>query len=136
MPRSRSLGLALALALALGAPAAADAAKPKRYLVSLGDSYAAGYQATGAGTGATTRNGFAYQLPKLAKKRGYRLKLVNFGCGKETSTLLLERTAECEQRAPGGPDYAAGRSSPRPRSSSARIAARSIWSRSRSAATT
>ena len=105
MPRTRVFTLALVLAVALVAPAAADAAKPKRYLVSIGDSYAAGYQATGSGTGETTRNGFAYQLPQLARARGYRLKLVNFGCGRETTTLLLQRTAECEQRAPGGPGY-------------------------------
>jgi len=104
MPRSGAVLLALVLALVV--PAVADAAKPKRYLVSLGDSYAAGYQATGYGTGETTRNGFAYQVPQLAKARGYRLKLVNFGCGRETATLLLQRTAGCEQRAPGGPYYA------------------------------
>jgi len=64
MPSRRILALAAAFtALALALPSAANAAKPKRsYYVSLGDSYAAGFQATGPGTGRTTRNGFAYQL--------------------------------------------------------------------------
>jgi lysophospholipase L1-like esterase len=105
MPGTRILILALALALA--APAAADAAKPKRqYYVSLGDSYATGFQPSVVHQAAGTRNGFAYQVPRLAKPRGYRFKLVNFGCGGETTVSLLERTASCAGPAPGGPDYA------------------------------
>jgi hypothetical protein len=105
MPGTRILILALALALA--APAAADAAKPKRqYYVSLGDSYATGFQPSVVHQSAGTRNGFAYQVPGLAKRRGYRFKLVNFGCGGETTVSLLERTASCTGPAPGGPDYA------------------------------
>jgi lysophospholipase L1-like esterase len=105
--------LILAVALALAVPAAADAAKPapKRYLVSLGDSYATGYQIVAPGRGQGTRNGFAYQVPKLARKRGHRLRLVNFACsgegtGGETTTTILERTEPCVGAAPGGPDYA------------------------------
>ena len=61
MHRSRMILAALLLCLAL--PAAADAAKPKRQLyVSLGDSYAAGYQPTAPGEGRTTRNGCGYKL--------------------------------------------------------------------------
>ncbi len=84
MPRSRMLILALALALAT--PAAADVAKPERYLVSLGDSYATGYQATGVDQGQNTRNGFSYQAVALAEARGYKLKLVNFGCAGRTGS--------------------------------------------------
>jgi lysophospholipase L1-like esterase len=99
--------LVLALALALAAPATADAAKPKRQLyVSLGDSYATGFQPSIVDQRDGTRNGFAYQLPGLAKRRGYRFKLVNFGCGGETTATLLERTARCAGRGPGGVDYA------------------------------
>ena len=105
MTRSRILILALAAALAV--PSAAEAAKPKRQLyVSLGDSYAIGFQPSVVHKAAGTRNGFAYQVPGLAKRRGYRFKLVNFGCGGETSASLLERTARCAGPAPGGPDYA------------------------------
>ncbi|HYZ71035.1 MAG TPA: hypothetical protein VE528_05185, partial [Thermoleophilaceae bacterium] len=78
------IGVALAAMLAL--PAAAQAAKPERNLyVSLGDSYATGYQATGVRQGRNTTNGFAYQVPKLARPRGYDLELVNFGCGGATT---------------------------------------------------
>jgi lysophospholipase L1-like esterase len=98
----------LAAVAALALPAAADAAAPERQLyVSLGDSYATGYQpAPGGGLGAGTRNGFAYQLPELARRRGHRLKLVNFGCGGETTASLLERTTACAGPGPGGRDYA------------------------------
>jgi lysophospholipase L1-like esterase len=99
--------LILALAITLAAPAAAQAAKPERQLyVSLGDSYATGYQPGPTGPGANTRNGFAYQLPGLAAKRGYRFRLVNFGCGGETTVSLLERTRRCGAAVPRGKDYA------------------------------
>jgi len=105
MPGTRVLILALAVALA--APSAAAAAKPKRqYYVSLGDSYATGFQPSVVHQSAGTRNGFAYQVSGLAKRRGYRFKLVNFGCGAETTVSLLDRTARCAGPGPGGRDYA------------------------------
>src|SRR4051812_45220222 len=86
------LSLALLGALVLAAPASADAAKPKQQLyVSLGDSYASGWQPTAVGKGRNTTNGFAYQVPAAAKKRGYDLKLVNFGCGGATTSSLLKQ---------------------------------------------
>jgi lysophospholipase L1-like esterase len=99
LPAIAALGCAAALCL----PAAAPAATKSLY-VSLGDSYATGYQATGVRQGKNTRNGFAYQLPKLAAKRGYELQLVNFGCGGATTTSLLRQTAPCSPRGrgPGG----------------------------------
>ena len=107
MPRSRIPILVLALVAALAVPAGADAAKPKReYYVSLGDSYAIGFQPSVVRKATGTRNGFAYQLPGLAKRRGYRFKLVNFGCGGETSVSILERKAKCGGLGPGGVDYA------------------------------
>src|SRR5829696_2112246 len=100
MTRSRMILLALLLCLAL--PAAADAAKPGQQLyVSLGDSYAAGFQPTAPGEGAFTRSGFPYRVPELAARRGYRFKLVNFACGGETTSSLLERTTPCEGLGPG-----------------------------------
>jgi lysophospholipase L1-like esterase len=86
--------LVAAAALAL-APAAVAA--PSTY-VSIGDSYAAGYQATGQGTGTYTTEGFAHQLPALAKAKGYDLKLVNFSCGGATTVSVL-RTKGCRERA-------------------------------------
>ena len=85
MPRLTLLAIAVALVL----PRTAQAAKKPSYYVSLGDSYAAGYQATGQGQGRTTRNGFAHQLVGKARARGHKLKLVSFGCGGETSESIL-----------------------------------------------
>ncbi len=104
MTRSRIAFLALTVAFTLATPAAADAAK-RKYYVSLGDSYATGFQPSVVRQSAGTRNGFAYQVPGLAKARGYRFKLVNFGCGGETTVSLLERTTRCGGPGPGGRDY-------------------------------
>lgn len=109
--RLASLLCALALAGACGgaggsttsAPTAA-AASPRLY-VSIGDSYAAGYQPTSHGHGSTTRNGFAYQLVTKARKAGHDFELVNFGCGGATTASIL-RTPGCRQPAPDGHAYA------------------------------
>jgi lysophospholipase L1-like esterase len=92
----RLVSAAIVIACLLAVPTTVSAA-PQLY-VSLGDSYATGYQPTGAGKGRATRQGFANQLPGLARKRGYDLKLVNFGCGGATTTSLLRQTSRC-----GGP---------------------------------
>jgi hypothetical protein len=66
---------------------------PLDYYVSLGDSYAAGYQpsATG-GVGTTSTNGFAYQVVGMAPSKGYHFTLANFGCNGATTTSLLNTT--------------------------------------------
>ena len=98
--------LVAALSL-LALPAAAQAAKAKpHYYVSLGDSYAAGFQRFSATDAKTTRDGFAYQLVDKARKRGYKLKLVNFGCGGETTVSILARKTKCRGLGPGGVNYA------------------------------
>ena len=89
--------LMIALLAALSLSQAASAAKPQHKLyVSLGDSYAAGYQ-PGLGT---TRNGFVYQVPALVKSRGYNLKVVNFACAGATTTSLLQQVG-CPKAALG-----------------------------------
>ena len=103
------LALASALVLLLALPAASPAvtrSPPSQLYVSLGDSYATGYQPTAPGVGRNTRNGFAFQLPGLARPRGYNFKLVNFGCGGATTTSILQ-TKGCvpRARALGGPVY-------------------------------
>jgi lysophospholipase L1-like esterase len=103
----RLLAALVAVLSLLAVPAAAQAAKAKpQYYVSLGDSYAAGYQRFSATEARTTRDGFAYQLVGKARKRGHKLKLVNFGCGGETSVSILERKAKCRGLGPGGVNYA------------------------------
>jgi lysophospholipase L1-like esterase len=103
------LTLAVALVLVLALPAASPAgtrSPPTQLYVSLGDSYATGYQATAQGAGRNTRNGFAYQLSGLARSRGYNFKLVNFGCGGATTTSILQaKGCVPRARALGGPVY-------------------------------
>lgn len=106
--RASTRVLVVALGLGLVSSAQADAAKPakKRYLVAVGDSYSIGFQPLAPGQGAATRDGYAEELVRLARKRGHRLRLVNFACGRETTATLLQRTQPCAQPAIGGPDYA------------------------------
>jgi lysophospholipase L1-like esterase len=100
----RGLLLALLLAGLLVAPPAAQAAGASKtqYYVSLGDSYAVGYQ---PGRGSTSE-GFADQTVTKARMRGYRLKLVNFGCGGATTVSIIKRNG-CPKpaRAVGGAPY-------------------------------
>jgi lysophospholipase L1-like esterase len=87
-------------------PASAAAKPEKRLYLSLGDSYAVGYQPKAAGLGAATRQGYADQLVGKAARRGWDLRLVNLGCGGETAASILERTAACRAPAVGAPSYA------------------------------
>lgn len=74
--------------------------------VSIGDSYAAGFQATGVGTGHTTRHGFADQVVTRARAKGYHLNLVNFGCaGATTGSVLHSPGCATHYLAPGAPAY-------------------------------
>lgn len=101
-----ALAAVLAL-LVLAAPAAAGQPRPRPPVyVSLGDSYAVGYQPNPAGTpGSATRNGYADQLLPLARAKGYRnLRLANFGCGGATTELVI-RGLGCGLPALGGAAY-------------------------------
>ncbi len=78
------------------------------YYVSIGDSYAAGYQPIkGQFIGRTSTAGFAYQLAAKATLRGHKLTLVNYGCGGVTTTSLVEQKG-CLPflLGPGAPNYA------------------------------
>jgi lysophospholipase L1-like esterase len=70
------------------------------YYVSVGDSYAAGNQPTAAAWDHKDTNGFAYQVVKLARARGYHLDLLNFGCGGSTTTSVLQQVG-CSVDNPG-----------------------------------
>lgn len=76
------------------------------FYVSIGDSYAAGYQPSGPLAGMTDTNGFAYQIPRLALQKGFDFKLVNFGCGGATTTSIIESVG-CPQTllGPGATPY-------------------------------
>lgn len=104
-----ALGCAVS-ACALGADAALGSRAPgtpaDRLYVSIGDSYAAGYQPTGSSAGATSTNGFAYQLVARAAAAGTTVRLVNFGCSGVTSTaLLVDRGCDPGALGPGAADY-------------------------------
>lgn len=105
MSRSLRVSLLALLALFAFAPMAhAAKAKPKtQYFVALGDSYSVGYQDS---LKRTTHNGPASQLVPLARKRGYRYKLVDFGCGGATTDSMLTQK-DCPQpaRLPGAAGY-------------------------------
>jgi lysophospholipase L1-like esterase len=108
MPRKTPLaGLVAALVLALLLPAAAHAAKAKRqYYVSVGDSYAVGWQHPGLYDLGPTTQGFTNQTVKLAKAKHYKLKLVNFGCGGATTrSIIAQRGCAAGARAIGGKKY-------------------------------
>jgi len=115
-PRIASgLGAVAAIA-ALSLPSAATAAKKPpaqgkkaapQFYVSLGDSYASGYQPPAAGAAAgNTREGFVYQVPALAARRGWKLNVVNFACGGATTTSILQQK-DCPKEAlgPGARGY-------------------------------
>jgi lysophospholipase L1-like esterase len=112
--RSPALGLMALLVLAPAALAnnhhrVAPKHRPVRgFLLALGDSYSVGWQELPGGKQGTTHNGPADQLVPLAGARGWKLKLVNLGCGGATTTSMLTTSpAGCpsEARAPGAPNY-------------------------------
>jgi lysophospholipase L1-like esterase len=77
------------------------------FYVSLGDSYAAGYQpAANGGTGVTSTAGYAYQLAGKATVQGKKLTLVNFACAGATTTSILKQLGCAADRlGPGAPNY-------------------------------
>ncbi len=92
------------------APTATLPATPgagKKFYVSVGDSYAAGYQpTTSRRNGHTTTNGFAYRLAAAATVHGKHLTLVNFGCAGATTVSLLKATGcQPERLGPGAVAY-------------------------------
>ncbi len=79
----------------------------KQFYVSIGDSYAAGYQpTTSRKVGHTTTAGFAYRLADEATINGQHLTLVNYGCGGATTVSLVKQIG-CKPQAlgPGGITY-------------------------------
>lgn len=91
-----------------GRPAASgsSARTASQLYVSVGDSYAAGYQPTARGKGHPTSNGFAYQVVPAARQKGHDLQLVNFGCVSATTESIVDRPG-CKpyNSSPGGPAY-------------------------------
>jgi lysophospholipase L1-like esterase len=111
--RSGALLVLLFLACIIGDVAAstdvpASPAVPKAtldYDISVGDSYAAGYQPVATARAHKDTHGFAYQVVTLARARGYHFILRNFACDGATSTSLVHQVG-CSLPAPG-PDAVA-----------------------------
>lgn len=100
-PSSSSNGGASSATTTASAPAAA-----KQLYVSVGDSYAAGYQPTSTTSGSTTRNGFAYQVVTDAPSAGYDLTLVNFACAGATTTSIIQtKGCRADNLGPGADPY-------------------------------
>lgn len=79
---------------------------PDHYYVSIGDSYAAGYRPYAPGDGATSKDGFPYQLAERLDQRGGRWELVNFACsGESAHAMATEPGCEVGARAPDSPGY-------------------------------
>jgi lysophospholipase L1-like esterase len=83
--------------------AASGVTTPKaksEYYLSVGDSYAAGYQPIASAMQGRDTAGFAYQVTRLAQSRGHHFKLVNFGCGGATTSAVIEQVG-CSVSNPG-----------------------------------
>jgi lysophospholipase L1-like esterase len=98
MKRSLLLAaLAVAATLMTAGRAAADTGV--RFYLSLGDSYAQGYQPIGGPSSPLGfpgyNQGYADQLLKLARDRYEQLRLVKLGCGGETTTTMIVGTPWC-----------------------------------------
>ena len=105
---SRLVGVVAAALLVMTAGCSTSskpAAPATRYYVSLGDSYASGYQPdANDGHGGNTTNGFAYQLVDKLHGVGTDVHLANFGCAGATTTSMLQETG-CSSLGPNGIDY-------------------------------
>ena len=89
-PRLPLGGIVAALLAALAVPGAAAAKAQPQYYVSLGDSYSVGWQRHSETDAGPTTKGYANDIVRLARAKGHRYKLVNFGCGGATTTSILK----------------------------------------------
>jgi lysophospholipase L1-like esterase len=101
-----ALSAALCLAVVLAPTGSARAAARPRvdYYVSVGDSYAAGYQPVASALKHRDAHGFAYQVVTLARTRGDDFELANFACDGATTATIIGQVG-CSLPAPG-PDTA------------------------------
>jgi lysophospholipase L1-like esterase len=96
---TRALLLAVLAVATLTTAGRAGADTGVRYYLSLGDSYAQGYQPIGgpwSPLGFPGYNqGYPDQLLKLVRDRYEQLRLVKLGCGGETTTTMIVGTPWC-----------------------------------------
>jgi lysophospholipase L1-like esterase len=90
--RGKLAPLALVCALALILPATLDASPPPTYYVVLGDSLARGWQPNSAGHDVQTAQGYAEDVYRALRRNRPSLRLVNLGCGGETTASMSSGT--------------------------------------------
>jgi lysophospholipase L1-like esterase len=90
-------------ALLSGGTAGAQNQPRTDYYVSIGDSYAAGYQPLAIARHHRDSNGFAYQLVTMTRTKGYRFTLKNFACDGATTTSVVTQVG-CSMSDPGPDD--------------------------------
>jgi lysophospholipase L1-like esterase len=97
-----AIGFSLVFLVLMSAPASGGSTPKAKveYYVSVGDSYAAGYQPVASALRGKDTAGFAYQVIRLVRTRGYHFKLVNFGCGGATTSSIIEQVG-CSISNPG-----------------------------------
>ena len=84
------------------APPSGGVVRTSGTYLSLGDSYAQGYQPGGS----DLRKGYAYLLPEAAKAKGWDLDLVNLGCGGATvGSMVGDDGCREGARSLDGPTY-------------------------------
>jgi lysophospholipase L1-like esterase len=97
-----SSGAATTAAATTAPSTSTAAAAGPRYYLSLGDSYASGYQ---PGVGNTTA-GFAYQVAAQSAGSAHPLELYNVGCaGATTTSLLNDKGCPAPALGPGATPY-------------------------------
>lgn len=79
-------------------------ARPTGVYLSLGDSYAMGWQPRADDSPETYRHGYAFLLPARLRAKGYRLSLVNLACGGVTVEAMSSAPG-CPNPSPVGPRY-------------------------------
>ncbi len=94
-------GMATAVPSPAGAQSAPSTTAAASYYVSLGDSYAIGYQPDPS---VSLRLGYTHFVTAAERQRGHPVILANFGCGGATIGSLLTARG-CRQPALGGISY-------------------------------
>ena len=93
------LGLVASALLGI-TPAGGSGNARVEYDVSVGDSYAAGYQPVASANAGRDTHGFAYQVIDMAKAKGDDFSLQNFACDGATTATILQQDG-CSLSAPG-----------------------------------